>query len=460
MYNLVDPRADATPLVTVAADDYPRWLDAAPETARRWLTRTGFVDPVPGAFAFLPEDADGDPRVLGVLDGGGTPGWATAALAATLPPGVYAMTEAWPPAVATRLALGWALAAYRFDRYRPAGSVRAAARLVWPSGADRAEVERIAGATFMARDLINTPAEDMGPAELAAAALALAAETGGEGRLVVGDELLGQGYPMIHAVGRASPRAPRLIDLRWGDPAAPRLTLVGKGVCFDTGGLDIKSEEAMRGMKRDMGGAAVVLALARALVAAATPVRLRVLIPAVDNAVSGDAIRPLDVVRTRSGRTVEISDTDAEGRLILCEAISEALDEAPDLLVDCATLTGAARMALGTEIQAVFCEDDGLAAGLVAAGEAVDDPLWRLPLWRPYRKLLDSKVADLQNMASTLLGGAIAAAVFLAEFVPAGTPWIHLDINAANADARPGRPEGGEATGLRALYAFLRARYG
>ncbi len=457
MFNLIDPDKSSTPLVVVPATDYPQWLATAPTTARDWLTAIKF-DPRPNATAFLPSGGAEPPSMLGVTDGRVSSFWALAGLAGALPAGRYALAEPLAEAEATRASLGWALAAYRFDRYRsrPPGEVE----LVWPPAAQRAEVERLATAVFLARDLINTPAEDLGPAELAAVAQALADEMGAQSQVIVGDDLLAQGFPAIHAVGRASPRAPRLIDLRWGPEAAPKVTLIGKGVCFDTGGLNLKSGEGLRGMKRDMGGAAVVLGLGRAVMAANLPLRLRILIPAVDNALSGGSIRPQDVIRTRSGKTVEIGDTDAEGRLILCDTITEALSEAPDLLIDCATLTGAARVALGTEVQALFCDDEGLAAELFAAGQAVEDPLWRLPIWRPYRKLLESKVADLNNMAETSFGGAITAAVFLADFIPRAAPWIHLDINASNAGARPGRPEGGEATGLRALYALLVARYG
>jgi leucyl aminopeptidase len=253
--------------------------------------------------------------------------------------------------------------------------------------------------------------------------------------------------------------APRLIDLRWGEESAPKVTLVGKGVCFDTGGLDLKSREAMFEMKKDMGGAAIVLALADALMCAGTRIRLRVMIPAVENAVNGNAVRPRDIVRTRGGKTVEIGNTDAEGRLILCDALSEADRERPDLLIDCATLTGAARVALGPQLQAMYCDDDDVAQGLLEAGMHTDDPLWRMPLWRPYRKELESKCADLNNVAKDSFAGSIVAALYLSEFVSRDTRWVHLDVYGANPAARPGRPEGGEATGLRALYRYLRERY-
>ena len=288
---------------------------------------------------------------------------------------------------------------------------------------------------------------------------AVAAEHGATFRSIVGEELLAHHYPTIHLVGRASRRAPRLIDVSWGDTAAPRVTLVGKGVCFDTGGLNLKTRDGMLEMKKDMGGAAVVLGLASALMASNTPIRLRVLIPAVDNAVADNAMRPRDIVRTRSGKTVEIGDTDAEGRLILCDALAEADAESPELLIDCATLTGAAKVALGTELQAFFCDDEPAAAELFNTARASGDPLWRLPIWRPYRKQIDSPCADMNNVGKGAFGGAILAALFLAQFVAQAKCWAHLDIFAANAASRPGRPEGGEATGLRALYRFISERY-
>jgi leucyl aminopeptidase len=358
----------------------------------------------------------------------------------------------------TRLALGWALATYAFARYhaKPASG----AALVWPAGADRGRVERLARAAFLARDLTNTPAGDLGPEELAQAAVRVAEEGGACHRVIVGDDLLGENYPTIHAVGRASTRPPWLVDLVWGDPAAPKVTLVGKGVCFDTGGLDLKPASGMRLMKKDMGGAAIVLGLAQAIMDARLPVRLRVLLPCVENSVSGNAMRPMDIIRTRKGLTVEIGNTDAEGRLILCDALAEASTETPQLLIDMATLTGAARVALGPELAALFCNDDKLAAALLDAADAEEDPMWRMPLWRPYRKMIDSKIADLNNVSEGPHAGAITAALYLQEFVEPGIPWAHLDVMAWNPQSRPGRPEGAEATALRALYAHISRRFG
>ena len=309
------------------------------------------------------------------------------------------------------------------------------------------------------RDLINTPANDMGPERLEAAVRQLGERHGAQVSSIVGDELLAQNYPTIHAVGRAAAIAPRLIDLVWGDEDRPKLTLVGKGVCFDSGGLDLKPPAGMRLMKKDMGGAANMIGLAHMVMAAALPVRLRLLVPAVENSVSGNAMRPMDVIRTRKGLTVEIGNTDAEGRLILCDALAEASSESPDLILDCATLTGAARTALGADLPALFCNDDAVATALLAAGDAEQDPVWRMPLYRPYRKMLSSDVADLNNVSEAPLAGAVTAALFLERFVEPGTPWAHMDMMAWNREARPGRPRGGEAQFIRGAMAMLRRRY-
>jgi leucyl aminopeptidase len=328
--------------------------------------------------------------------------------------------------------------------------------------ADRGLVERLARGIGLARDLINTPAEDMGPADLAAAAEEMAAKHGAYCRIIVGDALLGENYPAIHAVGRASApsRAPRLIDIVWGEENAPKLTLVGKGVSFDTGGLDLKPSGGMRLMKKDMGGAATVLGLASAIMDAGLRVRLRVLIPAVENSVSAESIRPLDIIRTRKGLTVEVGNTDAEGRLILGDALAEADSEKPALIIDMATLTGAARSALGPDLPALFVNDDSWAATFLAAGTKENDPLWRLPLWPGYRKMLASPIADLNNVSESPFAGAILGGLYLESFVSKDTPWAHIDTYAWNQSNRPGRPEGGEALALRALYAALMERFG
>ncbi|MEZ5669895.1 MAG: leucyl aminopeptidase family protein [Alphaproteobacteria bacterium] len=450
--------APATPLHVVAADGLEAWAAARPQAVRDWIARIAFAAR-PGDVAVVPDGADGALALVGDPAGaeGDRPLRAFGAAPAGLPAGRYRLDHAVEPGLADRLALGWALGAYGFDRYT--ARKRAPAELVWPATADRAAVTSAALATDLARDLINTPAEDMGPSELAAAAEALADDTDAAIRVIVGDDLLSAGFPLIHAVGRACDDAPRLIDLRWGDEAAPKVTLVGKGVCFDSGGLDLKPSSAMLTMKKDMGGAANVLALARMVIDAALPVRLRVLIPAVENSVSGNAFRPLDIVRSRAGITVEVGNTDAEGRLVLCDAIALACEEGPQLIVDMATLTGAARVALGTELPALFCNDDGWAAAFVQQAAAVHDPLWRMPLYAPYRKLLDTKIADTSNISDGPYGGAITAALFLEKFVTPGVAWAHIDLMAWNPSDQPGRPKGGEAQGPRALFAALQARY-
>ncbi len=445
-----DPRG-AIALHLVHRAEQADWLAQHAQHAP-WLAAGGYRGDA-GTFSLLPAP-DGAAVAVLASPSDGEPTWALGALPMALPEGRYALQDR---AANTPAALGWALGAYQFERYK--APRRAPARLVLPPRADADEADRVARAMYLARDLINTPAEDMGPTELAHAAQTVGDRFGAQVELTRGDALLARGFPCLHLVGRASPRAATLIDLRWGDPQARRLTLVGKGVCFDTGGLDIKNHDGMFEMKKDMGGAAIVLALAQALMDSATPVRLRVLLAAADNAISGNAMRPRDIVRTGSGKTVEIGFTDAEGRLVLCDALSEACRERPDLLIDVATLTGSAKATLGSELQAVFSDDDAVAEGLVRCGFDVGDALWRLPIWRAYRRRLDTPLADLSNVAKGLFADAIVATLFLAEFVPREQRWAHLDVMGMNGLARPGRPEGGEATGLLALYQFLRRRY-
>ncbi|WP_236024953.1 leucyl aminopeptidase family protein [Arenibaculum pallidiluteum] len=454
--NLTDAAApDAVPLLPITADRLDAWIAGQPEPVGAWIRATGFKADA-GATALLPDAGGRLGRILVGLGRGDDP-WAFGGLPSTLPAGAYRIEGAMDPAAATAAALAWALGGYAFTRYR--SSERRGATLAWPETCDRAAVERAASATTLVRDLVNTPANDMGPAELAQAARDLAAEFGASFEEIVGDELLARGYPTIHAVGRASTRPPRLVDFSWGHEGDPAVVLVGKGVCFDSGGLDIKPSAGMLLMKKDMGGAAHVLGIARMVMMAGLRVRLRVLIPAVENAISGDAFRPLDVIRTRKGTTVEIGNTDAEGRLILCDALHEAASRKPDLIVDFATLTGAARVALGPDLPALFCNDDGTAQRLADAGREVADPLWRLPLHRPYRKMLDSKVADLSNTGSSPFAGAITAALFLESFIPEGIRWAHFDTFAWNPSSRPGRPEGGEALGMRAVFRLLERDY-
>ncbi|PGH54810.1 leucyl aminopeptidase [Azospirillum palustre] len=448
---------DTVALTPVTKAGLADWLAAQSPATASWVKAVGFTGEA-GSTVFLPGPDGAVARVLAGVSAVDDL-WAFAGLPASLPAGSYRIDAALDARAATRAALGWALGSYRFTRYRKPPE-KGFATLVWPAEADRGEVERAATATWLVRDLVNTPACDMGPAELAQAAQDLGAEFDAAVEVIVGQDLLDRDYPAIHAVGRASPRAPRLVDLRWGNPTHPKVTIVGKGVCFDTGGLDLKPSSAMLIMKKDMGGAAHALALGRMIMMAGLPVRLRVLVPAVENVVSGDSFKPQDVLRTRKGLTIEVGNTDAEGRLILCDALAEADSEKPELLIDFATLTGAARVALGPDLPALMSNNDALATDLTEAGTAEDDPMWRLPLWAPYRKGLDSKVADINNVTTNGFAGAITAGLFLQEFVSKETPWAHLDTYAWNGSARPGRPEGGEALGLRAAYAVIAKRFG
>jgi len=371
-----------------------------------------------------------------------------------LPDGVYRFAN--EPHDARLAALAFALGLYSFTRYRKADA--RSIKLDLPQSVDRAELDRIVEGVTLARDLINTPANDMGPAQLEQAARKLASRHGATINAIVGDELLTQNFPLVHAVGRAAAGAPRLIDMSWGDSKHPRVTLAGKGVCFDTGGLDIKADASMLNMKKDMGGAATALALAHMIMARGLKIRLRVIIPAVENSIAGSSFRPRDIYTSRKGITVEIGNTDAEGRLVLADALTLGDEDKPDLIADFATLTGAARVALGPDVPPFFTDDDALAAEFMRHGVAENDPVWRLPLWRPYESMLDSKVADLNNVGAGGHGGAITAALFLRRFVDAPS-WLHLDIFAWTPSAKPGRPEGAELQSARALCAMLAARY-
>lgn len=451
---LLPATEDAIPILCVDAAGWPSIAAALPPLAAAFATATGF-EAKPGRTALLPGPDGALACVLfGVEAGDRADPFAVGRLPDALPEGTYRL-ESLPgdPALA---ALAWRLSGYRFGRYREKPAPKA--RLVAPEGIDAAEIDRIAAAVAAGRDLVNTPANDLGPAEIEAAARALAARFGAAVTVVSG-QALDEGFPLIAAVGRASPRAPRLIDLTWGDAGAPRVTLVGKGVVFDTGGLDIKPSAAMLLMKKDMAGAAVALAAAEMVMGAGLPIRLRVLVPTVENAIAGDAFRPGDVLASRKGLTVEIGNTDAEGRLILADALALADEEAPELVFDFATLTGAARVALGPDLPALFTEDDGLAAELTETGLAVNDPVWRMPLWAPYGSLLESKVADINNVSGGPFAGAVTAALFLRRFAPAAKAHIHLDLYGWNPSTKPGRPEGGEVQTARLVYALLKRRY-
>ncbi len=447
--------AAAIPIWFVTAANYPELRERLQPAARAYADAAGF-EPKAGRYLLLPA-ADGLGAVLFGLEGADEPKdlFLPGRLPERLPDGVYRFAN--EPHDARLAALAFALGAYRFTRYRKAE--RHQARLDLPQSVDREELDCIVEAATLARDLINTPANDMGPAELEEAARSLANRHGANVDVVVGDALLTENFPLIHAVGRAAARLPRLIDLQWGEASRPRVTLVGKGVCFDSGGLDIKPDASMLNMKKDMGGAATALALAHMIMARGLKVRLRVLIPAVENAISGGAFRPRDIYTSRKGITVEIGNTDAEGRLILADALSLADEDQPAVIADFATLTGAARVALGPEVPPFFTDDDQLADDLTRFAASENDPLWRMPLWRPYEAMLESKVADINNVGSGGQAGAITAALFMRRFVAAPS-WVHFDIFAWTPSAKPGRPEGGELQAARALYALLADRYG
>jgi leucyl aminopeptidase len=451
------PDAAAIPIIFATKTTWSAIARELPEQARQFASANDFTGK-PGKCLTLPApDGKIAQVVFGIEDESSKsrdqfrPG----ALPGLLPPGVYRFANA--PHDVRLATLAFALGSYRFGRYRKVD--RPDVRLVPPDGIDVADVTRMAEAAALARDLINTPSNDMGPEELAQAAQQLATRFGAAFNCIVGDDLVKQNFPLIHAVGMASTRAPRLIDLNWGDPAHPKVTLVGKGVCFDTGGLDLKPSSGMLIMKKDMGGAANVLALAQMVMDAKLKVRLRVLIPAVENAVAGNAFRPLDIFKSRKGLNVEIGNTDAEGRLVLADALALADEEKPDLLVDLGTLTGAARVALGPDLPPFYTHDETLAESIAAHAKRENDPLWRMPLWPPYDSWLDSKTADINNAPSGGFAGSITCALFLQRFVTDAKSWLHVDIYGWTPSARPGRPEGGECQAARAIYKLLGERY-
>jgi leucyl aminopeptidase len=445
----------ARPLALIAKADFPDWLKGQPPRARAAIEAARF-EAKADSFVILPGDAAEDWSVAIGADSVAGP-WTLANAAAKLPEGAYRLAEGVPGDAA----LGWLLAQHRFDRYREKADVQGPRMLLTGEPARIDEIVRLAEATALVRDLVDTGAGDLGPAELADTVKVMADRHGAKIHVTQGDALA-EHYPMIHAVGRAATkaRAPRLIELEWGDPGHPRLALVGKGVCFDSGGLDIKNAGGMLFMKKDMGGAAHALALAGLVMAARLPVRLHLLIPAVENAISADAFRPGDILRSRKGLFVEIGNTDAEGRLILADALARACELEPALLIDFATLTGAARVALGPDLPAMFANDEMLADHLIAAADGASDPVWRLPLWQPYNEMLKSDVADINNAPGGGYAGTITAALFLERFVAPSVPWAHLDTFAWRPSAKPGRPKGGDALGLRATWELLRGRFG
>lgn len=453
---LHDWSADATPIDFVDKESWPIHAETLPPPIRAFAKASGF-DGKPGAVLLAP-GPDGEPALA--LFGLETPTarfrdpFLPGKLATALPPGLYRFRDGLADPFSA--ALAFLLSSYSFSRY--VGAKNEGRRLCAPEGVDRARVERIAAAIAFGRDLINTPANDLGPEALAAAALELAAKHGADARAVVGDELLAENFPLIHAVGRAAAQAPRLVEFAWGPRDALEVTLVGKGVCFDSGGLDIKPSSAMLLMKKDMGGAATALALASMLMESATPVRLRVILPIVENAVSGNSFRPGDIYPSRKGLSVEIGNTDAEGRLILADALSLASEGEPDLLVDFATLTGAARVALGPELPAFYTGDDALAQSIEAHGRKLGDPVWRMPLWEPYDQQLDGKISSAVNVSNGPFAGSITAALFLRRFVAKPEAWAHFDLFAWNNATKPGRPEGGDIQTARLLYDLIEER--
>ena len=452
---LKKPVASATPIRVVDRASLVRQLEAEPPATRRWLAAAGF-EGAPDSHLLLP-DAEGALQAVwaGVRDI--TDPWALSALPRRLPAGRYRLDDAGLALDPESAAMSWALGGYAFERYKKAK--RQPAELMLAPGDAARRGLLLAAAVAATRDLVNTPAEDLGPAELAAAVKAAAKAHGAKFSQVVGDQLLKKGFPSIHAVGRAATRAPLLAELNWGQPKDPLLVIVGKGVCFDSGGLDIKGADGMRNMKKDMGGAATALALATLVMSAKLPVRLQLLIPAVENAIAGNAFRPGDVFRTRKGLAIEIGNTDAEGRVILCDALAYGAEGQPDLMIDLATLTGAARVALGPQLPALFCHRMDLAREIVDLGLALRDPLWHMPLWRDYHAGIESDIADIVNTGRNGMAGAVTAALFLDDFVPAGVDWLHIDLFAWNPGDKPGRPAGGEAQTLRTLLAYLERRY-
>jgi leucyl aminopeptidase len=451
------PSAAAIPIWFASPDNWEALRETIGASAVRFAAACGF-EPKAGRVQWLPDAEGGLGGVLyGLADRGarGRDPMAPGKLAGVLPEGTYRFANAaHEPELA---ALAFLLGLYRFERYRADPAPRP--HLVAPEGVDAARIERIAEAVAFGRDLVNTPANDLGPGALENEAARLAEEFGAGLEVIRGEELVERNLPLVHAVGRASAEAPRLVDFVWGRADAPKVTLVGKGVVFDSGGLDVKPASGMQLMKKDMGGAAAALCLARLVMQSGLDVRLRAIVPIVENAISAGSMRPGDIVRSRKGLTVEIGNTDAEGRLILADALALADEEAPDLLFDFATLTGAARVALGPDLPPFYTDDEALAAEISLSASRACDPLWRLPLWRPYDAMLESKVADLDNAPSGGFAGSVKAALFLARFVGAAKAWAHFDIYAWNPTPRAHGPQGGEVQAARAVFDLLEARY-
>ncbi|NRD74773.1 leucyl aminopeptidase family protein [Shewanella sp. VB17] len=444
--------ASGTPLSILHTDAFDTWLADQTSQTKNWLATTGYN----GKGLSLIPNANGELDQVIFVSSDPESYWLCGDLVNQLPKGLYAI-KATDEQIKVA-AFSWGLGAYKFDRYKK--NDHAYPTLVIDNQEIVEQASKMVRSITLVRDLVNTPAADMMPQHLAQTMQALAAEFGANVTQIVGDELLEKNYPTIHMVGRASENVPRLIDLTWGDKSAPKVTLVGKGVCFDSGGLDLKPGAGMRFMKKDMGGAAHVIGLAHQIMATNLPICLRVLVPAVENAVSANAFRPGDVIKTRKGITVEIDNTDAEGRLVLCDALAEANNDRPELVIDFATLTGAMRIALGTELPGFFSNDDQVAAEMTVSGLKVEDPIWRMPLHKPYMELTGSDIADLANCGKVPFGGAITAALYLEAFVDDGISWAHFDVMAWNNRKLPGRPIGGEAFGVRAVFEYLQTRFG
>ena len=445
------------PIKPVVENQLAEWLSSQDLETREWVKNTGFTAK-PDTTLLIP-NAKGQLHAVLLGVNGMTAFLHYATLPKILPAGQYQIekTDFDDQESYERALLAWGLGHYQFSAYRQKPPYQA--KLLLPKQVNYQLLEDWITTIYLVRDLINTPTEDMGPAELAEAVVNVAGEFDADVKVIIGDELLEAGFSAIHAVGRAGSQAPRLIDLEWGNPSAPKITVVGKGVCFDSGGLNLKTADGMLLMKKDMGGAAHALGLARMIMLRELPVRLRLLIPAVENSVGSNSYRPGDVIRTRAGLTVEVTNTDAEGRLVVCDALAEAAVEDPDILFDFATLTGAARVALGPDLPALFCNQEGLGKALLSSSKMVCDPIWEMPLYQPYRNYLKSDIADLMNASLGNAAGSIVAALFLQSFVSNQIPWAHLDLFAWNIEEMPGRPKGGEVMGLRAVFHYLEKQF-
>lgn len=441
----------------VFKDAFNKWNIGLTNSQKQWVKTNSFNAAHGSLITFSAEEGNIDFVAFG-LDKNEIDPWVFSKLSSSLPDGLYKISNDLDVIFADQVAFGWAMADYKFERYLKEKKKRSV-KLVVPNNCNYQNVCTSVRGTCLTRDLVNTPTCDMGPSELSDAAKELAKAYKAKFKVTVGEELLKKGYETIHTVGRAAEKEPRLIEINWGKKSSPKLTLVGKGVCFDTGGLDIKPSNAMLTMKKDMGGAAHVLGLGQMIMESGLDVNLRILIPAVENNISGNAFRPGDIIKSYKGTTIEIGNTDAEGRLVLCDALTLACEEKPELILDFATLTGAARVAMGADIPPYFTDDDELHNGLQQHMRSENDPLWQLPLYEPYRKLLSSSIAEINNVASTGFGGAITAALYLKHFVDDGISWAHFDVYAWNMSDRPGRPKGGEAMGLRAVMAYLQSKF-